>query len=123
MADKPTTNGVIESIIAFFKDMFGFDLNAVLTLGAVPMRRAAEGLAEKLKKDLPEDHWLRGNTAETAINLVASRIEAASESQSGSVKAVLEKLSDFVELFAATFCGEDSKNGKASPKKTDAKKV
>lgn len=113
-----------DNAVRFFRDLLGFDLNAALTLAAPQMRRAAEGLAEKLKQELPVDHVLRGDLAEIVINEAASRIEAASEGQPPTVKAILEKISDFIEIFASAFCGENDtagekgKGGKTKPKKT-----
>lgn len=128
--DKPTTadnkgKSVLDYVIKFFKDMFGYDINAVLTLAAPQMRRAAEALAQKLKKDLPSDHPLRSDIAEIIINELASRIEATSEDQPKAMKAVLEKLSDFIEIFASSFCGEDSTtaDGKKPSTKPTATKV
>jgi hypothetical protein len=108
--------GVVKEAMNFFRDTLGFDLNAVLSLANEEINRAAKTLAEEAKKKLPADHWLRNRVMSRVMGVIASRIESAGEKRGGAVKAVVEKLADFIEHF--TFCFYDKNDPENPAKKT-----
>lgn len=84
----------------------GFNFNAILSLANPQINRHAEATAESLRKTLPEDHWLRGDLVESGIGVIASIIETSSDKQPPLVKALLEKLADWIEAFGRALGGK-----------------
>jgi len=120
---NPKKEDVKEVLVEMFKDSFGFDLNSLLSLGAPEVRQEAEKLADRAKGKMPEGHPLRTKTAERMMSLLTARLEAAAEGQSKTVRAFVENISDFLDVFRGRFYGSPvASGGKASPK-PDASKI
>ncbi|GEM_PF-3829793 len=117
--------GAITPIVDFFKHLVGFDLNAIISMAAPESTKAAQALADSVKNRFPEQHWLRSTLAYRAVGVLASRVESAGEGQTKSVKAILEKFSDFIEEFGQSLWQESSHtdNGKKTSLKHDAGKA
>lgn len=101
-----------------FSHLFGFNLNEILSLGEPEIREEAEKLATIAKKKFPANHWIRSKIAERIVAVLTAKLEKSMDKQSPTVKALMEKFTDFVDNFTANFYGgrvEDKKTQRPDP--------
>ncbi|MEK7575324.1 MAG: hypothetical protein AAB511_03795 [Patescibacteria group bacterium] len=121
--DVKTATGLLGGTLLMLKKMFDVDFTSFLAVLAPKLRREAEALADKLKKDLPVDHLLRSDGAEMLLDLIATQIKKVAEGQPKGVQTVILEFAKFLEAFSQEFCNEKDSTGAAETTKTKVAKI
>ncbi len=119
---KESLKAILDPTFEMFKHLFGFDLNALISLADPEIREVAQKFADVTSNKLPKDHWLRTRPAERIIGFLSSRLESSAENQPKVVKDIVEKVSDFFDNFRSRFYGKLTEGSEKTSKQPDAAK-
>ncbi|MEO8637741.1 MAG: hypothetical protein ABI430_02470 [Candidatus Taylorbacteria bacterium] len=116
---KAEAKGVIQRIFANFKSLIPESAwNEIVSILDPIFDESAEAVADRLKKRLPKDSWLKSWVCGSVIGVISATIEDAAQKFGEPTKVALQKASDWIKTFGRRLRGKDSETP-ATPKVTE----